>query len=370
MDKMKRFIDIHVPVTACNLHCHYCYVADTNKRNSSTTSFLYSAEHIGKALTKKRLGGICHFNMCGLGETLIPKEMTKIVQQILLQGHYIMIVNNGLITRRIDELLNLPKELLMRLGFKFSFHYLELIRTNQLDEFINNFRKVKEAGCSFSIEVTPSDELEPYIEDLKDISLENFGALPHITVPRKESNISIPLMSKHSVQEFKEIWSQFDSELFNFKLSMWQVKRKEYCYAGVWSGILNIGNGEFVACYASGLIQNIFENIKKPIKFVPVGKHCKMPHCYNAHVFLTLGDIPSINTHTYAQVRNRVCSDGSEWLNIPMKNFLSNRLDDANYEFNNIEKLEMNVKRINSIYSNALFRKIQKLTGRFHNEGK
>jgi hypothetical protein len=95
-----------------------------------------------------------------------------------------------------------------------------------------------------------------------------------------------------------------------------------------------------------------------------------MPHCYNAHVFLTLGDIPSINTHTYAQVRNRVCSDGSEWLNIPMKNFLSNRLDDANYEFNNIEKLEMNVKRINSIYSNALFRKIQKLTGRFHNEGK
>lgn len=363
MEKMKRFIDIHVPVTECNLKCHYCYVADTNKRNSKTSPFKFSAEHIGKALTKERLGGICHFNMCGLGETLIPKEMTKIVQQILIQGHYIMIVTNGLITKRFEELLDLPKEITERLGFKFSFHYLELIRTNQLEKFINTVKKVKEKGCSFSIEITPSDELEDYIEELKSVSLENFGALPHITVPRKESNKTIPLMSKHSLDEFREIWSQFDSKLFEFKLSTWQVKRKEYCYAGAWSGILNIGTGELVACYASGLVQNIFEDINKRIEFTPVGRHCNMPHCYNSHVFLTLGNIPSMESYTYSQLRNRVCLDGSEWLNTNMKNFLSNKLKYENNEFSVPKKFAMSIKRINRIYSNAMIRKIKKITG-------
>lgn len=35
MEKMKRFIDIHVPVTSCNLHFHYCYVIQNNLKDTS-----------------------------------------------------------------------------------------------------------------------------------------------------------------------------------------------------------------------------------------------------------------------------------------------------------------------------------------------
>ena len=31
---MKRFIDVHIPITNCNLNCEYCYVAHEGVRNS------------------------------------------------------------------------------------------------------------------------------------------------------------------------------------------------------------------------------------------------------------------------------------------------------------------------------------------------
>ena len=67
MDKMKRFIDCSVNTFACNLKCHYCYVAQNYLFTQKVPKFKYSAELVGKALTKKRLGGICMFNICASG---------------------------------------------------------------------------------------------------------------------------------------------------------------------------------------------------------------------------------------------------------------------------------------------------------------
>ena len=336
---MKRFIDIHVPVTTCNLHCHYCYVMQENMRGAKPTPFSYSPEYIGRALSVKRLGGLCHFNMCGLGETLIPPQIVDIIDQILRQGHYIMVVTNGLLTERFREVeTKVPPERRKRLGFKFSFHYLELIRTGQLARFFENVRYARKIGCSISVEVTPNDELEPYIGELQRITRQEAGALCHLTVPRTEDDAAIPLLSKHSSEEFRRIWSVFGSALFDFKFSTWGIKRKEYCYAGMWSGLLNIGDGTFESCYGQRIIQNIFQNLDRPIEFVPVGCHCKMPHCYNSHSFLTLGDIPELPACTYAEVRNRVCADGTEWLTPEMKAFLSQKLVDANGESGRAKK--------------------------------
>lgn len=52
--------------------------------------------------------------------------------------------------------------------------------------------------ASFTIEVTPSDELIPYIDEMKEVSLREFGALPHITVARDESKPDYPLLTKLS----------------------------------------------------------------------------------------------------------------------------------------------------------------------------
>lgn len=343
---MKRFIDIHVPVTACNLECHYCYVTQSNGRNSKATQMRYSPEVIGKALTKERLGGICHFNMCGLGETLIPNQIVEITKRILAEGHYIMIVTNGTLTKRFQQFAELPIEYRRRLGFKFSYHYLEFKRKNLLKTFYDNVELVKNTGMSYSIEMTPSDELEPYIDEIKSECMEHFGAPCHVTIPRDVTKPGYKLQSKHTIEEFAEIWGTFESDMLRFKLSTWEQPRKEYCYAGAWSGLLNIGNGDFCCCYGSRVHQNIFEDITRPIEFIAVGHDCRIEHCYNGHSFLALGTIPEINTCNYAMERDRVnVNDGTHWLNDEMRAFLSERLEDENRIFTKHEKRANCIKK-------------------------
>lgn len=359
---MKRFIDIHVPITTCNLKCHYCYVNQMCKSNTEKVRFDYTPEHVGKALSVERLGGKCLFNVCGLGETLIPKELLRYIEVLLREGHHVMIVTNGTLTERFKEIELMEAELRKHLFFKFSFHYLELIRTDKMDMFFENVKRMQEAGCSFTVEVTPNDELEPYIEDIKQICKEKLGVLCHITIPRKENDQVIPLLSKHSFEEFCNIWGAFDSKLFDFKKSIWGVKRTEFCHAGEWSGLLNLGTGIWTPCYnIRGQKKNIFKNIEKPIEFYPVGKGCKMPHCYNGHSFLTLGDIPEIDTYHYNELRNRVDREGRQWLTEEVNEFYSGRLNvDNNLEYS----LGMKSKFKYYKYSTLIKNVVAKATGK------
>ena len=57
-----------------------------------------------------------------------------------------------------------------------------------------------------------------------------------------------------------------------------------------------------------------------------MGKHCRQPYCYNGHAFLTLGVVPELETPTYADIRNRVCEDGREWLSKEVKDAFSQKL--------------------------------------------
>lgn len=334
---MKRFIDIHVPVTHCNLKCHYCYVPQTNMRDSKETPMLYSADYIGKALSVERLGGICHINMCGLGETLIPNGIVEITKEILKQGHYVMIVTNGTITKRFQEFAELPEEYRRRLGFKFSFHYLELKRLNKLERFFSNIDFIRKKNMSFSLEMTPCDELELYLEEIKRVCLENVGALCHLTIPRDMTKSGIIILSEHSFQEFYNIWKVFDSEMFDYKASLWEQKRIEFCYAGEWSGLLNIGNGILTQCYGNCMKQNIMKNLDEPIKFIPIGHNCPMPHCYNSHSLLGLGCIPAL-AGNYAKERDRIDQrNGSHWLTKEMYEFLTDGMNTENQEHTCVE---------------------------------
>lgn len=336
---MKRFIDIHVPISACNLNCHYCYVAHEGNRNKEKCLFKYDCDTIKKALTVERLGGICHFNVCGEGETLIPNEIIDIMRVILENGHYVMIVTNGLLNERFKAFCEFPVELRRRLGFKFSLHYLEMKEKKLLEKYVTNVKMIKDSGMSISIELTPCDELESLISEIKLFCMDNFGALCHLTIPRDMNSKDIKLLSHHSMEEFYEVWKTFDSEMLDFKHSLWGVKRTEYCYAGAWSGLLNIGTGDFSACYVGKINQNIFDDVSKPIKYIAIGHHCTLPHCYNGHSFLSLGDIPSIKTCLYSQQRDRVTKDGEHWLNDAMREFLSHRLEDYNESWDLKEKL-------------------------------
>jgi exopolysaccharide biosynthesis predicted pyruvyltransferase EpsI len=324
---------------------------------------MYSPAHIGKCLSQKRLGGICHFNFCGTGETMMYPYITQITKNILEEGHYIMIVTNGTLTGKLKQMFSFESSYKSRLGFKFSFHYLELKKRNLLNTFFSNVQLCGESGCSYSVEITPSDELEPYIDEIKEVSIKHFGALPHITIPRIEDNKTVPLLSKHDLKTFKSIWDTFNSGLLDFKYSIWGIKRREYCHAGRLSALLNIATGELGACYGFRIHQNIFADISKPIQFIPV-KNCKMPHCYNGHSFLALGNIFSINSHTYAEVRNRKCSgimEGKEWLTPGMKLFLTNRLDSKT---NNAQNILFAIQRTGYFFYQIFLRGIKKCYGK------
>lgn len=362
--EIKKFIDVHVPIFTCNLRCGYCYVGQT-QQNVKKCEFKYSVDTVSKALSQERLGGICHFNVCGMGETLIPVELVDYIRAILENGHTVMIVTNGTLTQRFVEYMKFLGELKKHLGFKFSFHYLELQRLNQMDVFWQNVKMVRDNGCSFSIEITANDSYEPYIDEIKRICIENVGAMCHVSVPRDEATGGFRLMSKHSLSEFYDIWKTFNSSMFDFKMRHWGEKRTEFCYAGLWSGLLNLGTGEFNSCYRQPEpVGNMFENPDEEFGFYPAGQ-CEISHCFNGHSFLTWGVIPELDEESYLDIRNRVDNNEDYWINESMSAQFSKKLKDYNDIISSNEKKYYKKKHRKSKIK-SLFRRIIKkikLTG-------
>lgn len=336
--KIRRMIAINVPIKNCNLECHYCYITAQNQVETGTAVFQYKPEHVAYCLSQKRLGGPCIINMTGGGETLIPPEMPAYIKALLEQGHYLEIVTNGTLKKRFQEIAEFPRELLLRLEFKFSLHFLELKKRNMLDVFVENVNLMKNSGCSFTIECTPTDELEPYIQELKDFCVENFGAYCQLTIARDDLTNSKKVLSAKSFDEYCDIWNQFDSTMFSFKKELFLRKCPEFCYAGCWSLYVDLGTGRAKPCYGQMYNQNIFDDAEKDIIFEPVGKHCRQPYCYNGHAYLALGMIPELETPTYADIRNRICNDGTEWEQADLKNAFSTKLYETNEVWNEKKK--------------------------------
>lgn len=204
---------------------------------------------------------------------------------------------------------------------------------------------MRDAGCSFTLEVTPSDELMPFINEMNKKAIEEVGALPHITIARDERDPEkLPILTDLNKDEYYKFWSKFESAIFDYKMKIFEVKRTEFCYAGDWSFYLNLGTGIMTQCYKTLTYQNIFEDIKKPINFCPIGNNCLEYHCYNGHSYIVLGDIPELDAPTYAELRNRICSDGNEWLTPEMKSFMSSKLYESNKEYTEHEKEVINKK--------------------------
>lgn len=337
MDKIKRLVLGLIPNQKCNLKCDYCYISRL-EAFTEPEEMKYSPEFIARSLSKKRLGGVSLINLTGNGETLIQPEICDLVKFLLQEGHYVEVVTNGTLRKRIVSLLDQPKELLTHLFFKLSFHYKELKRLNLLDTFFDNANMIHSLGASFTIELMAYDDIENDMEHIKKICKEKVGAICQATIGRDDRNKS-SLLSKHTHEEFKEIWSTLDSTMLNFKMEMLGKKRKEFCYAGAWSIFVNLYSGEAQPCYWQPYNQNIYEDLNKPIKFEPVGHHCSEPYCINAHSHLTWGLIPKLQVPTYAEMRNRKMENGEEWLTRECKSFFESKLVESNTEYSKLHKV-------------------------------
>lgn len=335
-NSIKYFIGCGVPVYNCNFRCEYCYLGQhPNAYKRGIIPFKFSPEYISNYFSVEKLGGYCYFNFCASGETLMHPQIVELVYLLSKQGHYMDIITNGSISKKFVELVNRLDEVQRKhLLIKFSFHYLELKNRDILDRFVENVEYVRSAGISFTIEITPHDKLIPYINEIKEFSLKNFGAWPQITVARNEATPDILLLTQLTREEYKKTWSVFDSEMFNFKIEIFNKKRCEFCYAGLWSIQLNLETGEYYQCYGGNLLGSIKD---EKINFKAIGK-CRQPHCFNGHAYLTYGNIPSLETPTYAQMRDRKCIDGSHWLSDECREFFSSKFSSMHNEISIAEQ--------------------------------
>ena len=141
MDKIKRVVNAVLPVSVCNLRCHYCFLGREDRLEHSPIDPLkYSNEYIAKALRKERMGGNCLIVLCAVGETLLAPDLLDLSTRLIAEGHYIQIVTNGILTGELQKYASLSQETKNHLFFKFSFHYLEFTKRQLLNRFFNNVR--------------------------------------------------------------------------------------------------------------------------------------------------------------------------------------------------------------------------------------
>lgn len=337
MDQIVKFFECLIPETVCNLRCSYCYVVQRSQNTQILPHLDYPIETIKKALTSERLGGKCLFSICGSGETFVPDYLIDIVYVLLENGHYVNVTTNGTLTNKIHKLETIPFEWRCRLHISFSFHYIELKRTKRLDVFFDNIKYVKGLGCSILVQVNLCDEYIPVIKEIQDICMDRIGAKPQLAATRKEHSLSkkIELMTENSDEEYVKNGKSFDSPLFDFTMKNFNVKRKEFCYAGSWTYTLNLKTGVMKRCYASAIHQNIFKDPDKPLINMAVGKSCGSLFCLNSSHFMSLGVIPTINTPTYADLRDR---EKAKWMTPEFKSFVSGRLYQGNKQYGTLKR--------------------------------
>lgn len=347
MDKIKRFFECLMPVSICNLECPYCYVIQENRRKMQLADLPYSPEHIARALRKDRVGGTCWISICGVGETFVQTEIVEIVGLLLKEGHYVNVTTNGTLTKQFKRLIAVCGTNINHLHLSFSLHYLELKKHDLLETFFNNIQMVRDAGASILVQINLCDEYIPYIDEIKDICINKIGALPQVALTRDESARPMKIFTEMTDEQYYRYGSLFESKLFDFTYHNFNIKREEFCYAGDWSGVLNLQTGWLSKCYANDEGQNIFEDLNKPIRFEAIGRNCKNFYCVNSSHFMSLGVIPSVKTPSYAALRNR---EEAKWYTKDMLCFLNGKLENNNKKYGIVRKCKLAWN--NSYYEN------------------
>jgi len=336
---MKKIFLFHIPMSICNFRCSYCYLAQRDSCYEGVMpKFKYSPAEFARAVSRERVGGIAYGNFTAAGETLLMNGLLDYIKAFVEQGHYAEIVTNLSITSKIDEILSWDESLRKRIEFKCSFHYLQLKEKNLLQTFADNVNRIWEAGASANIEITPADELIPYIDEIKEFSLSNFGALPQLSIARDDRTDGIDYLTDLSMDEYDSVWSQFNSDFWRFKKELFGVKRKEFCYAGAWSYYVDLTTGQARQCYCGKCLGDIFADVSQNLPYSPIGR-CKFPHCYNGHMFLSLGLIPRLATVHYGDIRNRIKIDNKgEWLQSELLTVFNERLYEQNIQLSTREE--------------------------------
>lgn len=110
---------------------------------------------------------------------------------------------------------------------------------------------MKAVGSSILVQLNLCDEYEPYLKDIAALCEERIGVPVQVAPTREEIDLnrSIRLFTEHTCEEYTNMVKRFHSPLFDFNIKNFNVRRREFCYAGDWSGVLNLNTGILHKCY-------------------------------------------------------------------------------------------------------------------------
>ena len=120
---MKKAFLFAIPLSVCNLRCHYCYLSQRpSSYEGEIPEMKFSPEQIAYAMRRERVGGGSYINLCADGETLLLPNLARYVEVLAREGHYMEIVSNMVLTKKLEPLLELGSEVLSHVEFNCSLH--------------------------------------------------------------------------------------------------------------------------------------------------------------------------------------------------------------------------------------------------------
>ena len=327
--QIARYVECYMLRQACNLRCSYCFVGQSRELAETVILLKHSPDFIAKALSKDRLGGTSLISICCDGEPLISHDMVILIRKLLEDGHFVYLISNGTLRKRMDEICSFPQKLLNHLFIRFSYHYFELQRLNLFDIFFENIRRFHKAGGSFTVFLVGSDIYLPVLDDLKERCVKNLGALPHVDYERDETKGdggTLTVRSETEFLEYKKIWNSFDSEFMRFREKV-DGKIRGNCNAGNWVVHLDLMTGRMSRCPVGQYVGNIYDDICSDIPFDQKPHECPYNFCVCAPVFFAFGMKEDLrDAPTFYELWNRTTLDGVNWIQDEMRGFLNGRL--------------------------------------------
>lgn len=325
IEVMRKYIGFDIPIShQCNLRCSYCYLNGTFDGSVLQPKAAYIPKFVRMKLSRQRIGGSALIGLCGDGETLLSEGFTQLCVELLKEGHYLHIVTNGVLVKKIQEILEEAGDYAGHIIFKLSFHYLQLKQKKLLSRFVEAVKMIDSSEASYTIELMPHDELEEYIDEVKAFSLHNFGALPQLTIGRDENNAR-RVLSRKSFREYYDTWRVFQSNMLDARMKMYLMKGKQ-CRAGDLSYWIDLTFGALRRCLFHENLGNIYLPDDKT-QFDCVGDDCPLDYCFNCHVYATLGVVDA-DSPSYYEIRDRMMVGGGHWIKENMRRFLDIKLDE------------------------------------------
>ena len=322
---MKKYIGIDIPAYGCNLGCTYCYLEDKTIGRGSFPPLKSSVDYIRYRLNKESIGRSALIGLCGSGETMLADQFEELCIALLKEGHYLIIVTNGLCTDKIEKLIKNAGEYARHLIFKMSFHYLELKNKNLLRKYANSIQIIDGSEASYTVELMPHDEIINEIPKIMEYSMEVFGALPQLTIGRNEHD-ERKLLTNLPIDKYVEVWGVFDSEMFNLKIKYYMMHGMN-CNAGRDSFFIDLSTGNIRRCLFAENKGDFYDDCLS-LDFDRVGDTCPLNYCFNCHAYVTIGLLPDFESPTLAQIRDRKKIDGKHWLKDDARRFMNSRIQE------------------------------------------